>query len=226
MVKAINKILINLFGIEEQEKLLETVEHTGELAGNLSPYISGYINFRQHRNFKRSIKALESRLDILELSKLNSAEYNFIKEEIFPIGINLMLNEDQEEKLNLIINGINNCVRNKFFEKDMVLTYYDVLNSLRSIDLLYLFGLLEDESGEDILKRDLEKLIGDQSKDGQERRIATGYIIRKLSRLDLITSPKTWADMGGEETNISNRDYKLTDFAINFLKFISSKESN
>jgi hypothetical protein len=157
----------------------------------------------------------------LNLKKLNTGEYNIISNEIFPIVLNVMLEEEQEEKLNLIVNSFNYCVNKRFFDKDMIITYYDVLSSLRTIDLTYLMSKATESEEMDFFKKDIEKLISDKSEESGERRIAVGYILQKLSRLDLLTFRKTFSDLeGGSINDFEKKQFTITDFAKNFLSFI------
>jgi hypothetical protein len=220
------KVMNELFRLEVPEELKAVVQEGGEIIGIISPYINGFINHMEHKKIKKSIKAIEERLDVYELSLLNTEDFDYIKHQILPLTINIILKEEQEEKFGLAVNGLNNCIKKRFYEKDMIITYYDVLSSLRSIDLAYLMSLAESNSEFNILKKDIENLIVDKSEEGSERRVATGYIIKKLSRLDLVSYPKTFADLGGENPNVLGRDFKLTDFAINFLKFIQYRREN
>ena len=84
------------------------------------------------KRMKKNIKQLEIIKDKVESSK-NEVFYKF---EVFPLIVKQIMNEDQEEKIKVIIDGFEHIVDNDLHEIEKIYHYYDVLEELRYSDIL------------------------------------------------------------------------------------------
>lgn len=143
----------------------------GDLAvdavSSLIPGISGAVqNFKRirfERNMKKVTEELHLKLDKINLNlERKSTEQREHVDELFQYVLDAAIDEQQEEKINYMINGFVNITDHDSISEDFVLTYYDVLKELRLIDISvlrlmyssrYIFHEKSTETFYDIMER-------------------------------------------------------------------------
>ncbi|MFJ5749656.1 hypothetical protein ACIP97_13910 [Peribacillus frigoritolerans] len=188
------------------------------IAGQVAPGIVAVrMAYKQKQMENRVHKALElidNRMDtILDLlAHLNDYEYRFVEEKVFPIVFENIINEDEEEKIKYIINSFETIIENKIVDEELVLSYLDVIKSLRIIDIQHLYRQTSDYRKKlSMEKRTLEP--PDLSEIGQQRVALTKYIHNKLQQLGLIDI----------DVPVIPEEGPVTKFGYNLIDYIKEK---
>lgn len=194
---------------EISPELVPSLEVAFELIPFAGKLYSGVKLFRLNKRVDKHSDQIK-RIARLNSSGLLSAHY--IDERIFPIVLEDLIEEHEESKIQLILNGFENTFIEKKNEESVVLNYFDTLRSLRYLDikrLLYLAG----ESNE-------------YNFVGQEEKAITLNVDIKLQNQGLIGKERKGMTFGGgweEEKKISKEDVLLYSYCKHFLEFILIK---
>ncbi|KML36384.1 hypothetical protein [Cytobacillus firmus] len=112
------------------------IDTGASLIPGLSGAISGYKRARFERNIKNFTVELSSRMDEIRINLENKTEEQKIKiENLYNYVMDYVIDEQQEEKIEFMVNGFVNITEHDQITDDFVLTYYDVLKDLRMVDL-------------------------------------------------------------------------------------------
>ncbi len=179
----------------------------GEVAGSLIPGVGGmimsYKQARFERNIEKMVSELIRRMDEFNryFAELDDKIARQVRNQYFGIMADHAAEVTQEEKIELIVNGYINLVKDGHPQEDVVMMYYDTLDELTLLDIrmLKLKTLQLNDDKDNIIQiwRDYDI---DQSQ--------TNLINKKLSRLGLIESRK-------------ERDYeKLFDNVYNIIDYL------
>lgn len=192
-----------------------------------------------------SIRKLKKRLDKAEpelralKTKIEASEYEtFYKQELFPLILNYICEEDEDEKVSIYINGFEYTIDQGIAELETVFHYYDVLAELRISDMVRLFNQYipkrHDKLELKLNLRDFVKYENDPKyrDEWNAKEDITKYIDNKLIRLGLVIIDKHDGLKNLEEalsspnrrTRRRDTEYKLTRFGNRFVKFFSEKE--
>jgi hypothetical protein len=112
---------------------------------------------------KRLANELDSRIDEIKsnLESKTQDQKNRI-DELFKYVMDYVIDEQQEEKIQFMVNGFINITEHEEVTDDFILTYYDVLKELRMVDISVLrfmyavnvmFGNQINETYLDIMER-------------------------------------------------------------------------
>lgn len=159
----------------------------GEIAGSLIPGVGGMImSYKQARfekNIEKMISELMDRMNEFNqyYAELDDKIAQQVKNQYFGIMADHAAEVTQEEKIEYIVNGYINLVKDGHPQEDVVMMYYDTLDELTLLDLrvLKLKTLQLDEDKDSIVQ-----IWQDYNID----RTQTKLINEKLSRLGLIES--------------------------------------
>lgn len=161
----------------------------GEVAGSLVPGVSGMIMSYKQARFERNIEKMVSEL-MKHMDEFNRyfAELEEkiaiqVKNQYFGIMADHVAEATQEEKIELIVNGYINLVKDGHPQEDVVMMYYDTLDELTLLDIrmLKLKTLYLNDDRDSVIK-----IWQDYGID----RSQTDLINKKLSRLGLVESHK------------------------------------
>lgn len=232
-----------------EEMLKGTVlEVTSGAVGMLSPRIGGvmiaYQQRRWERNWENYISLIYERQNEFNerLEKLDDEMRQKFNHKFFPLVSDFVPNEKQEEKIEMIVNGLINIAAGVNGQDDIILMYYETLNQLSLLDLriLRLYGLtyLGNGDGDDIWKVMQDNDIDDSQ---------TKLIREKLERLGLIRSRNDEKleenmknvmqyveDFSRGKKNLKlkrlnsiprSESYKITSFGLKFIKFFIQEYS-
>ena len=226
-----------------EEILKGTVLETASGAVSMiSPRIGGImIAYQQRRwehNWEKYIRYIHDMQEMFNerLNRLEEEKKIRFKQKIFPLVSDFVPNEKQEEKIELIVNGLINIASGINWQEDVVLLFYDVLSQLSLLDLrilkLYTPLFMEKERTDDIYK------IMDECQIDNSQ---VWMIKEKLERLGLIQS-KNEEKMNENIENVvkyvediskgkknpklkrikyvpKSESYKITSFGIKFISF-------
>lgn len=131
------------------------------------PGLSGAIqNFKRNRferNMNKVTEELHSKLDEIHSNlEFKTLEQREQIDELFQYMLDAAMDEQQEEKIEYMVNGFVNITEHDFISEDFVLTYYDILKELRIIDISvlrlmyssrYFFYQESRETFQDVMER-------------------------------------------------------------------------
>ncbi|WP_128993150.1 hypothetical protein [Clostridium tetani] len=192
------------------------------LIGQVAPCIATTVlNYKQKRTEKMLLTAIEQlreHIDKIELKlkEMSETEVDFIRNKAIPIVFENIERESQEEKIKFIINGIRNIINNKITDEDLILTYYDILNRLRIIDIKILINIYK-ESKKMVAVYEIDKSNGPMD---LYEAVET-HLIRKLENLCLVTVTKTFGDIGGNFSKITPDRVKTSVLGANVIEFFN-----
>ena len=190
------------------------------IVGQIAPgAATAFLSYKQKRTEKMLIKALEE-LQV-QISEINSklAEMSIeqgilIKEHIFPIVLDNIENESEEEKIKYIINGFISSINNNITDLDLVLSYYDIFNKLRMIDIRILIELYEEN------KKTVRGYMEEMDRTIKtEYEAAEAYIVKKLESMSLISVKKTWGDLDGRLEKPRKSALNISKLGIYFVEY-------
>lgn len=238
---------VNRMYSELPEKMQEPVRIIVDGSISLAPVLGKYYSQYQYRKIDRAFKDMSPRLETIALKIESSEESELFKEEIFPVIVSKILNEPQEEKIKIIIDGFEHLIDKNITDLDTIFHYYDVLEELRLADIVF---LIKNYKPIDYSKATLNIKLDDptemyhlsQSERREleerkaEKRDVERYLVNKLERLGLVSEEiNEYRNNFGNNSNsafdnypkqFSMTDYKLTPFGKRFIQFFSSLDED
>lgn len=161
----------------------------GEVAGSLIPGVGGmimsYKQARFERNIEKMVSELMRRMDEFNryFAELDDKIAIQVKSQYFGIMADHAARAIQEEKIEFIVNGYINLVKDGHPQEDVVMMYYDTLDELTLLDIRILkLKMLTLNDDKDSIMQVWEDYGIDRNQ--------TDLINDKLSRLGLIESCK------------------------------------
>lgn len=235
--------------LEQLKSILDIKEGSGiEMAFDAIfdqiPLIGKILTTIKLRKLKRRMNEHSEKLTFLE-SKISTIEDNkftdLIKNFLFPIILQELIEEDEDNKIAYFLNGFEQVIDSKITDKSKILVYYDVLRELRFIDIEYLIKLTwvyehhlinNSISNDNLVDLDAtEERYGSKlysyfkSDDFGNINVFVESKLEKLGLIDLgksITYEEIFERMALQEKySISNFNdgIKVTSFGHNFLDF-------
>jgi len=110
---------------------------------SLAPGALGAVQSYKRTRFENNIKAFTEELhskvnDVRENLESKSDEQKVQIDQLFQYVLDYVIDEQQEEKIQYMVNGFVNITEHEHVSTDFVLTYYDVLKEMRMIDIAVL----------------------------------------------------------------------------------------
>ncbi|PEW56835.1 hypothetical protein CN448_32040 [Bacillus cereus] len=176
----------------------------------LMPYLGRMVQTVKFNRLSRRMDENSMQLHrIGQLSRDSILAEEYISQRIFPIVLADLIEEHEDAKFNLVLNGFENVFVEENGNESIVINYFDTLRNLRYKDvkrILYLSGTTDDFPQNDL--------------DGEEEDFIWS-IDNKLERQGLVVIERTLEMMAGRGIKPSSRDrVHLTPFGMRFLKFI------
>lgn len=162
-------------------------------------------------------------------SKVEESENETLyKEQVFPFIVEQVLNDDEDVKTKIIIDGLEHMVDKNIFELERVFHYYDVLRELRMADIYlladqyYPYDLRLDRN----LRVNFNLYTGMSHEEKQLAKNAEVFQINKLVRLGLLSEEtKIEPSRYDEEEVIRPKiSHKLSGFGRDFIIFFSIRD--
>lgn len=221
-----------------------TLEFLNSAVGAISPRVGSvmiaYQQKRWERNWEKYIRTIYEKQEFFNerLNKLEEEQRNNFKNKLFPLVSDYVQNEKQEEKIQLVVNGLVNIASGVNAQDDIVLLYYDTLEQLSLLDIrilrIYKPRYYENEDQDNIFT-----IMREFNMENSQINMIKG----KLVKLGLISS-KNEEKMGENIENIIkylegisqrkkniklkkmntiNRSdsYKITSFGLKFIDFFT-----
>lgn len=111
------------------------------IVGSVVPGVASVIlAYKQKRSEKMIVEFMietKKRQQVLEdkLIQLEEERFVEIKGKYFGLVLDYVMENKQEEKIEYLVNGFINLVSMEELQEDVVLIYYDILNSLNLLDI-------------------------------------------------------------------------------------------
>ncbi|KMP74372.1 hypothetical protein TU62_16735 [Bacillus cereus] len=123
----------NLLGVEEGSN----VEYVFDNIGSVAPYISGAITSHRINRLKKRLEEHQERIIAIEdkIQRLDKAFNEFLKQKAFPIILEDIMNDAQDEKVEFLFNGFENIIDQEIKDENRIIAYCDVLRELRVDDI-------------------------------------------------------------------------------------------
>lgn len=114
-----------------------------DTASSFVPGISGAVQNYKRTRFEKNISAftieLQTKIEDIRINlESKSDEQKEQIDQLFQYVLDYVIDEQQEEKIQYMVNGFVNITEHDHVSTDFVLTYYDVLKELRMIDIAVL----------------------------------------------------------------------------------------
>ncbi|MBU8772020.1 hypothetical protein [Cytobacillus oceanisediminis] len=221
------KYLKDMLGVTEGT-IVDTAIDIGLSA---APTIGQMYQSYQIKKLEKRMNAHESHFQVIK-DKIEKKENDvFYKQEVFPLIVKQLMNEDQDEKAKVIIDGFEYVIDNDLNEIERIYHYYDVLSELRYSDILM---LIEDYMPYEMrknltlnIKLPTEEEL--RSSEYQEGETIKTYQKNKMVRLGLLENRVVNVDGGdfNDEGKMSLIEEKIviTPFGINFLIFFGLEDT-
>ena len=180
-----------------------------ELGLEYVPFLGKALSFMKIRRLETRINEHQQQLS--RISKLNastSMAADYVQQRIFPIVLESLIEEHEDAKINLILNGFENVFIEEKSNESVVINFFDTLRELRYMDIkrfLYLADVLD------------EFLFESQ---GSEESSVTRNIDKKLQNLGLVGFRSTGYFSGGEQS-LAKDNVRINPYGIAFLNFIT-----
>ncbi|MGR9632822.1 hypothetical protein ACU82A_00785 [Bacillus cereus] len=129
----------NLLGVKEGSN----VELVFDNIGSVAPYISGAITSHRINRLKKRLEDHQERIIAIEdkIQRLDKTFNEFLKEKAFPIILEDIMNDAQDEKVNFLLNGFENIIDQEIKDENRIIAYCDVLRELRVDDIKKIVNL-------------------------------------------------------------------------------------
>lgn len=174
----------SLIGIDEDSHLSSIFDVLSEQAPVIGRVLTSY---KIHRLSKR-LKASEAKLNELEfkVNQIDDEEFlGVIKNFVFPIVLQQLLDEDEDNKIGLVLEGFGSILDEETIKESKFLIFYDLLKQLRFIEIEYLFTFSQCDN------RPYEELEYFRSGEFEDIK----YVVEnKLQRLGLLSIPNLSGD--------------------------------
>ncbi|CAH0149418.1 hypothetical protein SRABI134_00726 [Peribacillus sp. Bi134] len=207
--------LKKLLCIEENTSVSAIFNLGYDFLESAAPIIGNGIQNMKIRNLKKGLKELNFVVANIGVT-LNELQEKFIQEKALPLILKNMMQEEQEEKIKILVNGLESIINDSMYEEDSLFEFYDVLNSLRKKEIARLLEMYNKE----IQNQDTYN-IGNFEFDGT----SLEYIDNKLVQLGLrkvyVINAGTWGALESPE-----EDTAFTDFGKDFIKFFRNRKIN
>lgn len=135
--------LTQFLGIDSDSILGVSIEGTMDQM----PLVGKVLNTLKMRELQKKIKYLEHKIQRLSDSMMERPDdfvSQFFKERAFPFMLDQLLEEQQEEKTDLIMNGIEYIYDQRITEENKMLIHFDILKELRVTEIKHLMTYTAD----------------------------------------------------------------------------------
>lgn len=191
------------------------------LVGQVAPgIVTAYLSYKQKRTDKMIVAAItdiNDRLSTLEekLNKFSTEDWTFFKEAFLPVFLDAVADEQQEEKIALLVNGFQTVIEYRLTDIDIIILYYDIVSQLRIFDLKTFMWFVS--------KTDVEAYAETSINRDDIYQSSVNHVVKKLEKLHLIGLPRLYGEMDGDEYTISRGRVKLTVLGERFIDFFRMK---
>lgn len=209
----------------------EPIKMTMGVGADFLPVFGKIYHAYQHQKINRALRESDHQIQNIKVKLDASDESIIFKEEIFPIIIKKMIDEPQEEKINIIIDGFEHIIDRNISKQEIIFHYYDVLEELRMADIIFMctnYCIKKEKSSKEKVTH-----LSSESEEELAQKHIERYMANKLVRLGLLIEKADEEQMTydvlkeltrnrtGYEyaAKFSSDQYELTPFGFNFIDF-------
>lgn len=119
--------------------------------GELAPFVSNGIQSFKIRRLAKRLDTCEGKIDYLsqKVKIIDDDDFViFLKEFLFPSILQSLLDEEEDKKTSLFLDGFETVIDNRIIEESKILILYDVMRELRFIEIQYLLSLWDEGRNE------------------------------------------------------------------------------
>lgn len=197
------------------------------------PTIGQMYQSYQIKKLEKRMNAHEPQFQVIK-DKIEKKENEvFYKQEVFPLIVKQLMNEDQDEKAKVIIDGFEYVVDNEMKEIERIYHYYDVLSEMRYSDILmfikrYMPFEMRNNPSINIDLVMLEELSKEERVMYKEMEVIEKYQVNKFLRLGLILDEMLKENEDGIVILNPNISYEsrtaISEFGRRFLEFFTLED--
>nr|WP_154957898.1 hypothetical protein [Paenibacillus xylanexedens] len=126
--------IISFLGIETGSNLHQLIDASVDVV----PILGKIHNALKMARLQKRVSQHEKRLSDLSIAMYHSNNrliHDFIRQTAFPIVLDELLSEHEEEKIDLVLNGLEYTYKEGITDESRLLVYFDVLRELRVEEL-------------------------------------------------------------------------------------------
>lgn len=127
--------------------LKELIGVSGEASlSGLAPIIGEAIQSMKINRLSKRLNASEEKIFLLSNKVQTIDDEKFVillKEFLFPSILQNLLDEDEDEKTGLFLDGFDSVIDKRITKESKILIYYDILKGLRFIEIEHLISLTQ-----------------------------------------------------------------------------------
>lgn len=203
------------------------IDNSIDFAMGAAPYVGKVYQSYQMIKLQKRMTANEQQLQMLKQKIETSENEVFYKQEVFPLIVKKLMEDDEDTKAKVIIDGFEYVVDNDLNEIERIYHYYDVLAELRYSDILM---LIEDFMPYEMKKNPTLniKLPTDEemrSNQFKEQETIKTYQKNKMVRLGLVENRVRDIDKESLLSQIEEITV-ITPFGRRFLYFFSIEDTS
>lgn len=188
----------------------------GQAIPGAATAVLSYKQKKTERMLIKTIDELKGQINEInsKLKCMKKEELIFVQETLIPIVLDNIEKELQEEKIKYITNGISTSISTGITDIDLILSYYDILNKLRIIDINILINLYEES----------KKISTDCAEDmdmqiRNEYEATEMYIVKKLEYMGVISVRKTFDELEGSVIKPRKSAINISELGIYIIEF-------
>lgn len=137
----INNMLTECFGAAVKPLVVADTtiidpSFAGILATALFSAEDSYRYIRAEKNIKAAIEDLNTKIEKIE-SRTLARNNEIIKEQLFPVLWDFVVEEQETDKIQLFVNGVVSAVNKEEIKMEKMFVYFDILKNLRLKEIQY-----------------------------------------------------------------------------------------
>lgn len=210
------KYLKDMFGVQEGT-ITDIVIDSGLSA---IPTLGNMYQTYQIKKLEIRMKEHDYQLEIIKDKVESSIHESFYKSEVFPLIVNQIMNENEDQKVKVIIDGFEHIVDNDLHKIERIYHYYDVLAELRYSDIILFIKRYTPNEMRKERKLDIHLASQNErrSQEYKESQAIKEYQRNKFMRLGLLRE-----DFSGEGGSSVKYNTGISEFGVRFLLMFSLK---
>ncbi|WP_249598499.1 hypothetical protein [Peribacillus frigoritolerans] len=239
----INELINKMYGTLPSS-LQEPVQALVEIGGGATPVIGSVLNYLKFGKINKELSKLKGKVGNIT-EKVDASENElFLKQEVFPIVLNRILSDEQEEKIKIILNGFEYIIDNDILNLDKIFNYYDVLAEMRLTEIVHLTEKyvvpMEMIKNPELMKLNIQ-LKMEYTDEDREQEDLERYMNNKLFRLGILeyvkerafpiedyfqsSMPYSRQSRAPEKYEPNIDKYELSNFGKRFINFFYDEDT-
>lgn len=166
----------------------------------------------------KAVEELKNNMIEIEngMEQMSQDQKDFVKYFAIPVVFENIQNEIQYDKITFIVNGLKTIISDKITDDDLILSYYDILNKLRMIDIRILINLYKES----------KKMVRGYMVDRSDTTISEYdaveiYIAKKLEGMYLVNIQKTINELQGISSKITPDRINISVLGTRLIEFFN-----